>query len=122
MKKILSILIAAVAITVAFLTTSSCDKLSTSLAGTTWTATQTYDIDEVVSYTLTFAKTDFTLKASEGIKSGSVSISFFGTYVYDDPIVTLTMDEDGVEDIMRGVRDKNTISFAPDGPVFTRVK
>lgn len=116
MKKLFSVLIAAVAITVASLSTSSCDKLSRSLAGTTWTARQTFD--EVVNFTLTFAKTEFTLNASGVNKSGNYTFTFFGTYTYDDPIVTLTIDEDGLKDTMHGIRDKYTISFEPDGPIF----
>lgn len=120
MKKFFSLLITAVAITVASLSTSSCDKLSRSLAGTTWTARQTFD--EVVTFTLTFAKTDFTLKAMGVNKSSNLSLTFFGTYTYDDPIVTLTIDEDGLKDTLHGIRDKNTISFEPDGPLFARTK
>lgn len=127
MRKLVLIIVAAIALTLTSLTVCSCDKLSTSLAGTSWTASQNYGNAETVNYTLSFAKTEFTLKASKAENNSSLSFTFFGTYIYDDPIVKLiiTIDDDGDEgdfETLHGIREGNTISFEPDGPVFKRKK
>lgn len=114
MKKIASVLLAALVVLLASVAITSCAKvdLTQTLDGTTWTATeQDLDADVVYSYALTFKNSRFDLVT----KTAAWTVTENGRYLYEDPAVTLIT----ALETRTGIRDGNTIKLQ-SGVVFTK--
>ena len=124
MNKTLSILATIIVVFLASVSLISCNKddASSSLEGTTWTATETTH-GSVYFYTLTFGKSSFVMKftAPTGSDGGVETEMYAGTYTYDPPVITLVAEIDGERNTLSGVREGNTITFTGENAVtFTK--
>lgn len=104
---------------------TACNKegSSTSLAGTTWTATETTH-GSVYHYTLTFGKSTFSMQftAPTGSEGGTETETYTGTYTFDNPVVIMTAVIDGNNTTLNGVRDGNKLTLNSSQVTLTFTK
>lgn len=93
----------------------SCEKDEIKLSGTSWTASFS---EEGMSYSQTINFTD-SKNVSVIMQMGSISQTITGTYVYEHPTISVTIDGETTD---LTVVDKTHISMTEDGTTVTYTK
>jgi len=125
MKKLISILATVIVVFIASASLVSCSKnnVSSSLDGTTWTASETTH-GSTYLYKLTFGKSSFSMQftAPTDSEGGTETETYSGTYIYDNPVVIMNAVINGENTTFNGVRDgdKLTLNSSLGSMTFTK--